>query len=85
MTLSNDYIYKEKHIIFGTLNNLIILEICNKLSFEDLKINVNSFDLFYDYNNHNNKTEKGKNNNFNNRKDGNKIIRLKLLKIIFLM
>jgi hypothetical protein len=49
-----------KNMAFDTLNKLTILEICNKLSFEDLKINVNSFDLFYDYNNHNNKTEKRK-------------------------
>jgi hypothetical protein len=76
-----------KNMAFDTLNKLTILEICNKLSFEDLKINVNSFDLFYDYNNHNNKTEKRKEKIIvltKKRRKQNYQIQI-ILKIIFLM
>ena len=46
MSLSNNYIYYEKHIAYGRLNSLTILQIWNKLLFDKLKINVNSFDCF---------------------------------------
>ena len=76
-----------KNMAFDTLNKLTILEICNKLSFEDLKINVNSFDLFYDYNNHNNKTEKRKEKIIVlTKKRGKQNYQIQIiLKIIFLM
>ena len=49
LSLSYKQIYFEKHIAYGTTNNLNIYELCNKLSSDDIKINVNCIDIFYDF------------------------------------
>ena len=37
---------KEKHLALGTLYNLDMLELCKRINNEDVKININSFDIF---------------------------------------
>ena len=59
LILTNKEMYKEKHLALGTLYNLDMLEICERINSEEIKININSFDIFYDYK-LNNKIEKRK-------------------------
>jgi len=47
--LTNEQIFYEKHIAFGTFNTLDMEKLCEKISYNDLKVNVKSVDIFYDY------------------------------------
>ena len=47
--LSNTQINYEKHKAFGTINSLDLYELCQKISTDDLKINVKALDVFYEY------------------------------------
>ena len=47
--LTNNQIFYEKHLAFGTINNLDIEKLCKKISYNELKVNVKSIDIFYDY------------------------------------
>lgn len=57
LKLTNDQIFYEKHIALGTINNLDIIKICEKISNENLKVNIKTIDIFYEYKYQNNKTE----------------------------
>ena len=58
LDLTNEEINYEKHLAFGTTNNLNILELCQKINDKDIKVNIHSQDIFYDYKNKNNKNNK---------------------------
>ena len=58
LDLTNEEINYEKHLAFGTNNNLSILELCNKINDNDIKVNIHTQDIFYDYKNKKNKISK---------------------------
>ena len=49
LKLTKEDIYKEKNIAFGNINKLNLLDLCNKISTTDIKVNCKSVDIFYDY------------------------------------
>ena len=49
--------FMKSYIALGTLNNLDIIKICEKISNENLKVNIKTIDIFYEYKYQNNKTE----------------------------
>ena len=51
LKLTKEDIYKEKYIVFGNINKLNLLELCNKISTTDIKVNCKIVDIFYDYTN----------------------------------
>ena len=48
LKLTKEDIYKEKYIVFGNINKLNLLELCNKISTTDIKVNCKIVDIFYD-------------------------------------
>ena len=44
--LTNKQITYEKHQAFDTINTLSLLDICKKLSYDEVKININTTDVF---------------------------------------
>ena len=51
LKLTKEDIYKEKYIVLGNINKLNLLELCNKISTTDIKVNCKSVDIFYEYKN----------------------------------
>ena len=49
LKLTNQEIYYEKHIGLGTLQNLDIKALCKKISNEDIKVNIRTQDIVYNY------------------------------------
>ena len=46
--INNNEFTKIKYKVFGSLNNLDLLDICRKISNDDIKININTIDLVYE-------------------------------------
>lgn len=47
--MTKNEITKEKYKVLGSFKNRELLEICGKSSNEDIKVNINTLDIFYDY------------------------------------
>jgi len=52
--LTNKQIIYEKHQAFGTINTLSLLDICKKISTDEVNINIKTTDVFYGYKKTNN-------------------------------
>ena len=55
LNLSKNEISKEKTKALGNYKNIELLELCQKISNKDIKVNVNAIDIFFDYENKNKK------------------------------
>ena len=56
--INNNEFTKIKYKVFGSLNNLDLLDICRKISNDDIKININTIDLVYELKKNNIKIDK---------------------------
>ena len=55
LNLTKNEISKEKTKALGIFKNFELLDLCKKLTTNDIKVNINSTDIFYDYENKNKK------------------------------
>ena len=56
--INNNDFTKIKYKAFGSLQNLDLIDICRKISNDDIKININTIDLVYELNKNNDKKDK---------------------------
>ena len=47
LDLTNEEINYEKHLVYDTTNNLSILELCNKINDNEIKVNIHSQNIYY--------------------------------------
>ena len=56
--INNNDFTKIKYKAFGSLQNLDLIDICRKISNDDIKININTIDLVYELKNNDKKDKK---------------------------
>jgi hypothetical protein len=49
LNLTNSEITKQKYLVMGGSKDIDLLDICKKISNEDIKINIHTTDIFYEY------------------------------------